>query len=93
MPARSTQGAPVPTKSQQGAPVHASSKKRSLTSALFVTNALEKDRNSNATFKSTEQQRKWRQKKTQEAPEAVESPQKAPVPWVYRYHLCLPQNL
>ncbi|XP_056092506.1 basic salivary proline-rich protein 1-like [Rhinichthys klamathensis goyatoka] len=80
MPARSIKGAPVPTESQQGAPVHASSKKGGLASALFFTDASEKDLNSDATLKTTEQQRKWRPKKPQEAPVAVESPQKAPVP-------------
>ncbi|XDV45989.1 hypothetical protein PO909_013976 [Leuciscus waleckii] len=93
MSARSTQGAPVPTKSQQGAPVHGSSKKGSLTSALFFTDASEKDLNSDATLKTTEQQRKWRQKKPQEAPVAAESPQKPPVPTGFPHGAPVPKSL
>ncbi|XDV40289.1 hypothetical protein PO909_009406 [Leuciscus waleckii] len=87
------EGAPVPTRSQQESTVHASSKKLNLTSSLAFKDASEKALNSDTTLKSTEQQRKWRQKKPQEATVAVESPQKAPVPTGSPQGATVPQSL
>ncbi|XP_042602761.1 neurofilament heavy polypeptide-like [Cyprinus carpio] len=68
-----TLSAPIPPRSQKGAPVPAYAEKRDHTSSLVFSNALEKAESlhsgfSDAKLKTTEQQRKWRQKKPQGPP-------------------------
>ncbi|XP_056115503.1 snake venom metalloprotease inhibitor 02A10-like [Rhinichthys klamathensis goyatoka] len=83
-----TQGAPVPTRSQQESPVAVGSPQKAPVptgSPLGPPVPKSQDwRNLNFSEPLKQerlyQQRKWRQKKTPEAPVAVEPPQKAPVP-------------
>ncbi|XP_016329500.1 neurofilament heavy polypeptide-like [Sinocyclocheilus anshuiensis] len=70
---KNTQNAPMPPRSQKGAPVPVYAEKRDHTSSLVFNNASEKAESlhsdfSDATLKTTEQQRKWRQKKPQGPP-------------------------
>ncbi|RXN33225.1 nascent polypeptide-associated complex subunit muscle-specific form-like protein [Labeo rohita] len=70
---KKTQCAPMPPKSQKGAPVPACTEKRDHTSPLVFNNALKKTESlcsgfSDASLKTMEQQRKWRQKKPQGPP-------------------------
>ncbi|RXN18640.1 forkhead box N3-like protein [Labeo rohita] len=67
---KKTQSAPMPPRSQKGAPVPACTEKRDHTSPLVFSNASEKTESlysgfSDAMLKTTERQRKWRQKKPQ----------------------------
>ncbi|XDV46939.1 hypothetical protein PO909_016741 [Leuciscus waleckii] len=90
---KKAEGAPVPTRSQQESSVYASSKKLNPTSSLAFKDASEKALNSDKTLKTTEQQRKWRQKKPQEAPVAAESPQGALVPTGLPHGAPVPKSL
>ncbi|XP_056102460.1 basic salivary proline-rich protein 1-like [Rhinichthys klamathensis goyatoka] len=83
-----TQGAPVPTRSQQESPVPVGSPQKAPAptgSPLGPPVPKSQDwRNLNFSEplkqERLHQQRKWREKKTEEAPVAVEPPQKAPLP-------------